>query len=299
MHGNGKTARPLTRAVSVLAALALGAAGCTNLRYYATYKYKHVRTEKVRKPLKQSQYLSGIFREGGSWVLKVLELKRCEQKEVEVARETAVVTITSPTWYYYLGLGALQAGLSTPFWVLGARAGASKDRRDNYLVGTFIFLVPGLAIAAIGAYLKLVSGTEEKPMGLRHLVKHRAEVACGTGAAQGRRVTLGTRTGPIELGKTDAQGRLPFPVDRVRPLVRWNGGAVEKVFFEVFVEDAPSQEVKVPKGYPVSPADLREPSLRLPSAAPRRAQPPGGSPSRRSAPARRSRPAPSSPRRSR
>jgi len=298
MQGNGKTARPFTRVVSMLAALALGAAGCTNLRYYATYRYDHARTEKVRTPLKQSEYLSGIFREGGAWVLKVLELKRCEQKEVEIARETAVVTISSPTWYYYLGLGGLQTGLSTPFWVLGARAGG-KDRRDNFLVGSFIFLVPGLAIMAIGAYLKLVSGTEEKPMGLRHRVKHRVEVACGTGPAAGRRVTLGTRTGPIELGKTDAQGRLPFPVDRVRPLVRWNGGDVEKVFFEVFVGDAPSQEVKVPQGYPVSPTDLREPTLRLPQAAPRRAQPSGGSPSRRSPPARRSRPAPSPPRRSR
>ena len=248
--------------VLAVTALALGAAGCTNLRYYSTYKYQHVRTETVRKPLKQHRYLSGIFREGGAWVLKVMELRRCEQQEVEIARETAHVTISSPTWFYFVGLGGLQAGLSIPFWILGARADNNKDRRDNYLVGSLIFLVPGLAILALGTYFKLVSGTEKKKMGLKRRVKHTTEVACGTAPAEERRVTLGTRTGPVALGRTDGKGQLRFPAGKVRPLVRWDSGKVAKDYFEVFVEDAASVEVKVPKGFPVHPADLREPSLK-------------------------------------
>ncbi|MDY0003218.1 MAG: hypothetical protein RBU30_18100, partial [Polyangia bacterium] len=46
--------------------LALGA-GCTNLRYYTTYRYEPVRKEKERAPIKEVEYLSGLFQEGGSW----------------------------------------------------------------------------------------------------------------------------------------------------------------------------------------------------------------------------------------
>jgi hypothetical protein len=174
-----------------LGASGVGGAGCTNLRYYATYKYEHVRTEREKTPLPEKRYLSGIFKEQGKWVLKVIELRRCEQKVVEVARETAHVTITSPTWFYFVGLGALQASLSTPFWVLGARAKTAKDSRDHYLVGTLVFLIPGLAITAVGAWFKLVSGTEKRPMGLKRRVKKRTVVACGTERASQKRAPAG------------------------------------------------------------------------------------------------------------
>jgi hypothetical protein len=79
--------------------------------------------------------------------------------------------------------------------------------------------------------------------------------------------------------------------------VRWQEGQVGKVYFEVFVEDAPSQEVKVPKGFPVHPADLREPALRG-AGGPRRAAPPRRRASpRRAAPRRRASPRRAAPRR--
>lgn len=244
-------------------------AACTNLRYYTTYEYKHIRSETERVPLTEVEYLSGIFQESagarggtaGGWYLQVMELKRCEQRDVDVSEEVARITITSPTWFYFVAIGGLQAGLSTPFWVLGSRADKDKDARDNYLVGTLVFLIPGLAIASLGAYFRLVSGTEERKMGLRRRAKTVVAVACGERAAGGRSVTLGTRTGPIRLGKTDEKGRIPFPVGTVRPLARWEHGKLVKAYFEVFVEDTASQDVRLPKGFPVKESDLREPTL--------------------------------------
>lgn len=253
--------------VLVLAALVALGAGCANLRYYTTYRYEPVRTEVEKVPIKELEYASGLFQEGERWMLRVMEIRRCERKEVDVSEEIARVTVTSPTWMYFVGLGALQTAISTPFWILGSRY-QGADQRNQYLIGTLVFLVPGLAVMGVGTYFRLVSGTEERRMGQRRRVKSRVEVDCGAVAAAGKQVTLGTRTGPIRLGATDPTGRIPFPADSARPLVRWDGGKPTKAYFEVFVEDTPSQEVTLPKGFPVHEGDLREPTLS-PSEPPR------------------------------
>lgn len=261
----------VARVLGLVAISVLGV-GCTNLRYYTTYRYEPVRKEVEKVPLTEVEYLSGLFQDGGSWFLRVLEVRRCARRELDVSEEIARVTVTSPTWYYFLGLGALQASLSSPFWVLGTRADGS-ERRNQYLLGSLVFLVPGLAIMGVGAYFRLVSGTEERRMGQRRRVMSTTEVDCGVSPAGGKQVTLGTRTGPVLLGKTDPQGRIAFPAETARPLVRWEGGRPEKAYFEVFVEDTPSQEVRLPKGFPVNDADLREPTLLPGGASPQAPRP--------------------------
>ena len=261
--------------LGVAAPIALGA-GCTNLRYFTTYRYESPRLEIEKVPLKEKESLVGLFKDSRGWFLRVMELRRCEQREVEVSEEIARITVTSPTWLYFVGLGALQASLSAPFWALGARA-EGPDRRNHFLVGSLVFLAPGLAILGVGAYFRLVSGTEERRMGQRRRVKGTAEVDCGVEAAGGKQVTLGTRTGHVRLGKTDAQGLIPFPVETGRPLVRWEGGRPVKAYFEVFVEDNPAQEVRLPKDFPVQGGDLLEPNLKptpsRPTGAPDRPSP--------------------------
>ncbi|MFH2006917.1 MAG: hypothetical protein ABI333_10065 [bacterium] len=251
--------RKRTSALLVACLLTTSLLGCENLRYYTSYQYKHVRREVTRSPTGEREYMSGIYRQGDAWVLRVMELRTCEHKTVEIAEETAKIKVRAPTWYWFLGLGALQTTVSTPFWVLGARSVKSSEATKQYLVGTFVFLVPGLAIMSVGLYYKLRTGTYYKKLGVRRRVRKSVTLPCGVVPAVGRGVRLGTRTGQLALGKTDAKGQLSLPGGPVRPLVRWKDGKVEKAYFDVFVEQEPGHEVRLPKAYPVHAADLREP----------------------------------------
>ncbi len=247
------------RPLAAVCGLSLVLGSCANLRVFTTYEYKHLGSETSKKPTNKRTFMSGIFREGDRWLIRVMETRICEQQTVEVARETAKVRITAPTWYYFVGLGAVTSTLSTPFWVLGSRAANRTEATKHYLVGTLVFLVPGLAIVGIGTYYKLRAGTIRRDLGVRRRVKTRVEVPCKVAPAKGRTVLLGMRTGQKALGKTDGHGKIFLSPEGLRPLVRWSNGKVVKVYFDVQVENEPGQEVKVPKGFPVSPADLREP----------------------------------------
>jgi hypothetical protein len=238
---------------------ALGLPGCENLRVYTSFHYKHVRSEIQKKPTGEREYLAGIFQDGTGWTVRVMETLTCEQRTVEVAHETAKIKVTAPTWYYFVGLGGLTAAVSTPFWVLGSLAKDRKEATKHYLVGSLLFLLPGLAIVGTGLYYRLRAGTYYKKLGLRRRTKNVATVPCKVAPAVGRTVRLGTRTGQKDLGKTDAQGMVRLEVQGLRPLVRWDAGKVVKVYFDVQVENEPGQEVRLPKGFPVHAADLREP----------------------------------------
>jgi hypothetical protein len=255
-HGRG---RLVGVALSLLAALTVG---CGNLRYFTSYEYRHVKTQEVKEPLPEREYASSIFRDGEGWFLRILEMKVCRRKTVEVAEETARIKVTAPNWFYFVGLGGLAAVMSTPFWVLGSRADSSKDRAGHFTVGTLVFLLPGLALIGLGTYYRLRAGTYTQALGQRERVRSETTGPCGVEPAASRRVSLGTRIGPRALGVTDAQGRVALPVTEVRPLVRWDKGKAEKVYFDVFVEDESAHEVRVPKDYPVGGADLVEPTRR-------------------------------------
>ncbi len=237
----------------------LGLSGCANLRVFTTFQYEHVRTEVRKKPTGERAFMAGIFRQGDRWVVRVLETQTCERQTVEVAKETAKIKVTAPTWFYFVGLGGLTTVVSTPFWVLGSMAKDPKEASKHYLVGSLLFLVPGLAIMGVGAYYKLRAGTFYKKMGLKRRVKAKVEVPCKVAPAAGRTVRLGARTGQRDLGKTDKQGNVLLDATGLRPLVRWDNGKAVKVYFDIQVENEPGQEVKLPKGFPVHPADLKEP----------------------------------------
>ena len=238
---------------------ALGLTGCANLRVYTTFEYKHVRTEMRKKPTGERAFLAGIFRDKEGWTVRVMETETCEQQKIEVAEETAKIKVTAPTWYYFVGLGALTTTVSTPFWILGSLAKQKTERTKHYLVGSLLFLLPGLAIIGTGLYYRLREGTFYKKMGQRRRVKSKIEIPCKVSPAVGRHVRLGTRTGQKSLGRTDAKGVVRLDITGLRPLVRWSGGRVAKAYFDVQVENEPGQEVKLPKGFPVHPADLKEP----------------------------------------
>lgn len=238
---------------------ALGLSGCANLRVFTTFEYKHVRSEVRKKPTGERAFLAGIFRDGQGWVVRVMETQICEQQDIEVAEETAKTKVIAPTWLYFVGLGGLTTTVSTPFWVLGSLARDKKEANKHYLVGSLIFLLPGLAIMSTGVYYRLRAGTYYRKLGLRRLVKSKVEVPCKIAPAVNRPVQLGTRTGQKTLGRTDASGKVRLDTAGLRPLVRWDGGRVVKVYFDVQVENEPGQEVKLPKGFPVEPADLKEP----------------------------------------
>ncbi len=238
---------------------AFGVSGCANLRVYTTFEYKHIRSEVQKKPTGEKAFLAGIFRNGQGWAVRIMETQLCEQQSIEVAEETAKVKVTAPTWLYFVGLGGITAGVSTPFWVLGSLASQKSEATKHYLVGTLMFLVPGLAIVGAGVYYRMRAGTFYKKMGLRRRVKSKVDVPCNVAPAVGRHVRLGTRTGQKDLGRTNARGLVRLDITGLRPLVRWNGDRVEKAYFDVQVENEPGQEVRLPKDFPVNAVDLKAP----------------------------------------
>jgi hypothetical protein len=240
----------------------LGQSGCANLRVYTTFEYKHVRSEVQTKPTGERGFLAGIFRDGQGWSVRIMETLMCEQQKIEVAEETAKIKITAPTWPYYVGLGAITAAVSTPFWVLGSLTSQKSEAAKHYLVGTLMFLIPGLAIVGAGVYYRMRAGTFYKKMGQRRRVKSKIDVPCKVVPAVGRQVRLGTRTGQNVLGRTDAKGRIRLDITGLRPLVRWSGDRVTKAYFDVQVENEPGQEVRLPKDFPVQAADLKAPRPR-------------------------------------
>lgn len=250
-----------TRLIPIALGLSLlgGLSGCANLRVYTSYEYKHVRTEMKKKPTGERAYMAGIFRDGTGWVVRVMETQTCAQQTVEVAEETAKIKVTAPTWFYFVGLGALTTSVSTPFWVLGSMAKNKTEATKHYLIGSLMFLLPGLAIISAGIYYRLRAGTFYKKIGLRSRVKSTVDVPCKVALAVGRQVRLGTRTGQTTLGRTDAHGNVRLVAEGLRPLVRWDGDRVVKAYFDVQVGSEPGQEVRLPKGFPVNPVDLRKP----------------------------------------
>lgn len=239
--------------------LLVGVSGCANLRVYTSYEYKHVRTETKKKPTGERAFMTGIFPDGAGWVVRVMETQTCAQQTIEVAEETAKVKITAPTWFYFVGLGALTTSVSTPFWVLGSLAKVKTEATKHYLLGSLMFLLPGLAIISAGIYYRLRAGTFHKKMGLKRRVKGTVDVPCKVALAVGRQVRLGTRTGQRTLGRTDARGTVRLVAEGLRPLVRWDGDRVVKAYFDVQVDNEPGQEVRLPKGFPVNPTDLKKP----------------------------------------
>jgi len=251
----------MTRLLLPILALcgSLALPGCANLRVFTTFEYKHVRSEVQKKPTGERAFLAGVFRDGTGWAVRVMETETCEQQQIEVAEETAKIKVTAPTWFYFVGLGGLTTAVSTPFWILGSLSKQKSEATKQYLVGSLLFLVPGLAIMGTGVYYRLRAGTFYKKMGQKRRIKSKVEVPCKISPAVGRQVRLGTRTGQKDLGRTDATGKVSLNITGLRPLVRWDGDRVVKAYFDVQVENEPGQEVRLPKDFPVHAADLKEP----------------------------------------
>ncbi len=238
---------------------ALGLSGCANLRVFTTFEYKHLRTEVQKKPTGERAFLTGVFRDQQGWAVRVMETQLCERQTIEVAEETAKIKVTAPTWLYFVGLGGITTALSTPFWVLGSTAINKSEATKHFLVGTLMFLVPGLAIVGAGIYYRMRAGTFYKKIGPRRRVKSKVDIPCKVAPAVGRHVRVGTRTGQKDLGRTDANGLVRLDITGLRPLVRWSGDRVVKAYLDVQVENEPGQEVRLPKDFPVNAADLKVP----------------------------------------
>ncbi len=64
--------------------------------------------------------------------------------------------------------------------------------------------------------------------------------------AKGLLVKVGTKTGTVSLGRTDARGRVLLPHSQLQPLIRRSMGKIVKVYLDVMIDDEELGELNVP-----------------------------------------------------
>ncbi len=184
-------------------------------------------------------------REGLYW-LRFEAHRLCRDVTVRRVREQAKVTLKAPLAPYYLAIGAVLAACSIPFFYMAAKASSSARKRNNALTGTFAFLTPGLSLVGFGTYQKLVEGTTTKDLGIVERKEPGQTHSCGRSPASGLSVKVGTKTGVVSLGVTDAKGRVLLPHSQLQPLIRREMGKIVKVYLDIMVEDQDLGELNVP-----------------------------------------------------
>jgi hypothetical protein len=221
-------------------------AACGHFRTYTKYSYKKLGQEKKTVKLPKKTYDYQIVYHDEAYWLKITEKTTCKHLTQEVLEESATVEVKAPLAWYYIGGGSLIAALSTPFYYLAGSAKSKERTRNNALVGSFLFLLPGLALLGFGIYQKLVAGTKTESLGKKKKTINAEETPCGSAPVVAQEVLLGTRTGTQSAGKTNKKGEVKLPHNSIKPLKRYRFHKVVKVYLDVFLGTENLGEVDVP-----------------------------------------------------
>ena len=252
-----KSDRRALRPLSLLAAIATLTSGCSlHFRTWTDYTYKELSHSKTTEQVPTKTYRFVLEHKEGLYWLKFEANKLCRDVTVRKVREQAKVTLKAPLAPYYLAIGAVLAACSIPFFYMAAKADSSARRRNNALTGTFAFVTPGLTLVGFGIYQKLVEGTTTKDLGTLERKQPGKAYACGKSPAAGLPVKVGTKTGVVSLGVTDAHGRVLLPHSQLHPLVRREMGKIVKVYLDIILDDNELGELNVP--WPLNRKWLRD-----------------------------------------
>jgi hypothetical protein len=221
-------------------------AGCGHFRTYTDYSYKKIGEEKKTVTLPEKSYDYQIVYHDEAYWLKITEITHCQDLVQEVLEERATIETKAPLAWWYIGGGSLMAGLSAPFYYLAAGADTPERTRNNALVGSFLFLLPGLALLGFGIYQKLASGTETDVLGTTKKTKTANKRVCETGPVVDQKVIVGTRTGTQPMGKTNEKGEIRLPHRTIKPLIRYRFHKIVKVYLDVFLGTKNLGEADVP-----------------------------------------------------
>ncbi len=225
----------------------LACPGCSlHFRTWTDYGYNEISRTKRTETLPPHSYSYTLEHREGMYWLRFDAHKLCRKVTVRKVREQAKVTLKAPLAPYYLAIGAVLAACSIPFYYMAAKANNSSRRRNNALTGTFAFLTPGLTLVGFGTYQKLVEGTTTKELGTIERTEPGKPYPCGSMPAKGLLVKVGTKTGTVSLGRTDAQGRVLLPHSQLQPLIRRSMGKIVKVYLDVMIDDEELGELNVP-----------------------------------------------------
>ena len=219
---------------------------CGHFRTYTNYSYRKLGEEKKTKKLKKKTYTKEIVFHDDAYWLKLTEQRHCKKLKQDILEESATVEVKAPLSWYYVGGGALVAGLAIPFYYLAGTSKSSERRRNNALVGSFLFLLPGLALLGFGIYQRFVAGSETKTLGKTKKVSDEEAFICGTAPVVDEEVKLGTRTGTQPVGKTNKKGEVKLPHRSIQPLIRYRFNKIVKVYLDVILGTDNLGEINVP-----------------------------------------------------
>lgn len=257
-----------TTAIAYLSA----ATACSPFQTWTRYSYKKLGTETKTITLPEETYLYRLVTTPQGYFLQLRRRTHCKHMVQDRVRETVHHKVKAPASLYYIILGSVVAAISVPFYVIGARA-SGKTRRNNILMGTLMFLVPGGALAGVGGYLKAMEGTTRTDLGITRRTVRSKKFVCKTRPVDNRKVSVGTLLGRVAIGKTDAQGSIRLSHLTLKPLVRYQFSKVTKVYLDIYLEGEDIGELDVPWGRPKAAMPLLKPQPRpRPAARPRPGQ---------------------------
>ena len=229
-----------------LIALPLSLSGCGHFRTYTNFNYNKVGEKTETQKIKTPVYTTEIIKNDEDYYLKIQERQQCRELQLHILEETATIKTTAPLAWYYVGGGAVFASLSIPFYYMAGKAESSARTRNNALIGSFLFLLPGLAAIGFGLYQHLESGSTTKSLGVTSRTINEKTIHCGTAPAAFKEVHLGTRIGTQPVGKTDEHGKIKLPHRSIQPLIRHSFDKIEKVYLDVILENESLGEIDVP-----------------------------------------------------
>ena len=226
--------------------LSLQLSGCGHFRTYTNYKYNKVDEKTETKKLKNPVYKTKIIQKEKDYYLKIQEKQQCRELAQDILEEQAQIKTVAPLSWIYIGGGAALAAVSIPFYYMAGKAENTTRKRNNSLVGSFLFLVPGLAAIGFGIYQRLQVGTKTETLGKTTRTTSEKAIPCGSQPATGKEIKLGTRIGTLLLGKTDEQGEIKLPHRTIQPLIRHSFDKIEKVYIDVILENDNLGEIDIP-----------------------------------------------------
>lgn len=231
--------------------------GCSPYHTWTTYSYNKLGYETKTIELANREYQVKFIQTQMRYLLRITEHVFCQRIKEERSEEVLVHRVKAPSWLYLTLLGSAFVAISVPFYIIAGKAKGTK-RTANLLVGSLLFLTPGLVMGTVGIYLKLMEGTTRRKLGIVTRPVLKEKTPCGQRPAADRAVSLMTRVGRISIGKTDKQGRIVVP-KIIRPMIRYENEKIKKIYLEVFVEDRSIGEYTVPwkidplTGYLIAP----------------------------------------------